>query len=111
MGSPHRIPQHIQILQRVQDIIRRHCARSPDLLNTNFPLEVHEQIDHRLLPVSAVTQQSQITERFLRTAEFPLALTQLVAKRNEQPAEAFTLVLRQREDARDVVTFRALLFL
>lgn len=95
----------------MQHIPRRHGAQGPQLLDVDFPAPVRQKIHNRLLPIRAVAQQAEIAERLLRTAELALSFRKLVAEGDQQPAEALALVLRQRENARDVVALCALLFL
>lgn len=105
-GMTHRIPQHIQILQRMQHIPRRHGRQTPQLLHATLallPRLVRQQIHDRLRPEGAIPQQPQIAERLLRAPELALPFAQLVAEGDEQLAEAHALVLGEGEDARDVV--------
>lgn len=97
----------------MQHIPRRHRAQASNLLNTAFPCPplLRQQIHHRLRPVSPIPQQSQIAERFLRTAQFALPLTQLIAKRDEQLPKSHPLILRQRENTSNVIPLRGLFLL
>ena len=95
----------------MQHIIRRHGAQGAQILHADFPFSLHQDLNQRILPIRPVPEESQVAQRFLRTAEFPLPLTQLVTERDQQLAEALALVLRQRQDARDVVPLRALFLL
>jgi len=40
--ATYRIPEHVQILQRVQHISRRHGRRSANLLDTDLAASLHE---------------------------------------------------------------------
>lgn len=62
-------------------------------------------------PVLAIAHQPEIAERFLGRAELALPLGELVGEFHEQVAEPLALVLRQREDAGNVVALGGFLFL
>ena len=107
------VPEHIEILQRVQHVARRHGGQGADLLDAGLGLAVvvQQHADDGLLPVGAVAQQAQVRQRLLGRAELALALRQLVAEGDEQAAVALALVLRQGQDARHVVALGGLLLL
>lgn len=81
-GGSYGIPQHVQILQGMQNIRCSHRTQRPNLLNRNLivPSLLHQNIHHRLCPISPIPQQSQITQRLLRAPQPPLALTQFITK-------------------------------
>lgn len=116
---PLAIPQHIQILQRVQHIIRRHGAEGADLLDRDLAFAVvlagrlfvlDEDVGDGLGPVGAVAEEAEVRERFLGRAELAFAFGELVGEGDEEFAEAFSLVLRQGQDAGYVVAFGRFLF-
>lgn len=91
----------------MQHIRRRHGREGPDLLHTDvfapLLLELHQQRHDGLEPEGAVAQQAEIGERFLGGAELAFALAELVAEGDEEAAVAFSLELREGQDAGDVV--------
>lgn len=95
----------------MQHIPRRHRAQRAQLLHVDLGPPVRQDLHHRLLPIRAITQQAQIAERLLRTAQLALPLRELVAEGDEQAAEALALILRQRQDTRHIIPLRALLLL
>ena len=107
----YRISQHVEVLQRVQHIVRRHRGQRAQLLDVDFGPPVGEDVDDRLLPVRPIPQQAQVAERFLGAAQPPFPLRELVAEGDEQLPEALALVLREGQDARDVVALGGLFFL
>lgn len=109
----YRVPQHVQVLQRVQDVVGRHGGQGADLVDVDIarPALVCQDVDDGLGPVGAVAQQAQVAQRFLGAAELPLPLAQLVAEGDEQLPVSVALELGQRQDARDVVALGRLLLL
>ena len=118
------VPQHIQVLQRVQHVRRRHGAQGAHLLDRNLPaggggfavlavvlFVFDEYVGDGFGPVGAVAEEAEVREGFLGGAELGLALGELVAKGDEELAEPFALVLRQGQDAGEVVALGRLLFL
>ena len=131
------VPQGLQHLQLLVDILFRHRGEGGQLgdrgrvlravegdvdggggwgVGSGWPAfggetgRVAEQLDERLAPVLAVAQHAQVRQRFLRRAEFAFPFGELVAERDEEAAESLALILRQREDARDVVAFGGFFF-
>ncbi len=116
---PLAIPQHVQILQGMQHIIRRHGAERADLLYgylaaafailaVLFVLDEH--VGDGFGPVGAVAEEAEVGERFLGRAELALAFGELVAEGYDEFAEAVALVLGEGEDAGYVVAFGGLFF-
>ena len=70
-----------------------------------------EDIGDGFGPVGAVAQEAEVGERFLGGSQFPLAFGEFVAEGDEEFAVALALVLRQREDASDVVALGGFLLL
>ena len=96
----------------MQHVVCRHRGQRTQLLDIDFRPAVREQdVDDRVLPVRAISQQTQVAERFLGAAEFALAFRKLVAEGDEQLAEALALILRQGQDTRDVVALGGFLLL
>jgi len=95
----------------VQHIIGRHGRQRAQLFDVDFGPPVRQDVDDGLLPVGAVAQQAQVAERLLGAAELALALGELVAESDEELAEALALILRQGQDAGDVVALGGLLLL
>ena len=94
------------------DVFLRHGShRGEFILAERFPMGFNKQLHQRLAPILSVTQQTQITERFLRRAESPLPLAELVAEGDKQAAEPAALVLREREDTGEVVPLGGVLLL
>jgi len=97
----------------MQHIRRRHRRHRANLLHTHltFPTIIHQHAHDGFLPVGSITQEPEIRERFLRGSELAFSLRELVAEGDEEPAVTFALVLREREDAGDVVALGRFLFL
>lgn len=87
------VPQHIQILQRMQHVVRRHRRLGTQILDICLGPSIHEKIDNDFLPIGTVTQQPQIGKRFLGRPELAFALGQQVGEVDEEFSEAFALVL------------------
>lgn len=130
------IPQQLQDIQLLMDILLRHGRQATNLRNTRrvlTPLNgngivMHhrqrrigragrrnllaaQQLHNHLPPILAIAQQAQIAQRLLRRPQLPLPPAELVAKSDQQAAQPLALILRQRQDARDVVPLAALLLL
>lgn len=97
----------------MQHIRRRHRRHRPNLLHAHLALApiIHQDAHHRFLPVRPVAQQSEVGEGFLGGPELAFPLRELVAEGDEELAVAFALVLREREDAGDVVALGGFFFL
>ena len=116
---PLAVPQHIQILQRVQHVIRRHGAEGADLLHGDLAAAfavfavlfvLDEDVGDGFGPVGAVAEEAEVREGFFGRAELGFAFGELVAECDEEFAEAFALVLREGEDAGYVVAFGGFFF-
>ena len=94
---------------RIHDIRLGDERRVRDLLDAHVVAALHEIADDDLRPVGAIAEQTQITERLLRAARLLLLPAQSIGKLDEQLPEPMTLMLRQREDTGNVVSFGALL--
>ena len=124
------VPQHVQVLQRVQHVRRRHGAQGAHFLDRNLPAATataaaagagfavlvvlfvfDEYVGDGFGPVGAVAEEAEVREGFFGGAELGLALGELVAEGDEEFAEARALVLGQDQDAGDVVALGGLLFL
>ena len=80
-----------------------------DIINAHIVCCLEQQFHDHLGPVCAVGEQSEITKWLLRAAELALLLAKLIRELDEQFAIAKALVLREREDASDIVVFRGFL--
>lgn len=89
----------------MQHIRRRHRRHRPDLLHAHLALAavIQQHAHDRFLPVGAVAQEAEVGEGFFGGAELAFPLRELVAEGDEELAVAFALVLREGEDAGDVV--------
>lgn len=123
---PLAVPQHVQILQRVQHVRRRHGAQGAHLLDRNLPAAAagfavlaavvvpfvfDEYVGDGFGPVGAVAEEAEVREGLFGRAELGFASGELVAECDEEFAEPLPLVLGQGQDAGDVVALGRLLFL
>lgn len=131
------IPEQLQHIQLLMNILLRHrrqaanlcdarrvrAARDRDWVVVHHPrqrgvpraggwdLVLGEQLDDDFPPVLPVAEEAKVGERFFGAAELALAFAQLVAESNEKSSQALSLVLWQRQNARDVVPLAAFLLL
>ena len=68
---------------RMHNVGRRDARLVGNLLDTDLLLGIQQHAHDDLGPVGSITQQPEITERFLRTAVFLLDLAQLVREFDE----------------------------
>ena len=69
-----------------------------------------EQVCDGFGPVGAVAEEAEVGEGFFGGAELGFAFGELIAECDEEFSETFPLVLRQGEDAGDVVAFGGFFF-
>ena len=69
-----------------------------------------QQVDDRLGPVGTIAQESKVGQRLFWAAKLSLFLAQFVRELDQELAIAVPLMLRKRQDTRDVVIIRRLLF-
>ncbi len=89
----------------MQHIRRGHSAQGTNLLNTDLGAATlgRKHVNHCLRPVGTIPEQTEIAERLLGAPEAAFALAELVAECDEKEAVTLALVLRESEDAGDVV--------
>ena len=75
-----------------------------------FFVMLDEEVGDGFGPVGTVAEEAEVGEGFLGGAELRFALGELVAEGDEEFPEPFPLVLRQGEDAGDVVAFGGFFF-
>ena len=105
-------PQHVDHLQCGSDVVGVHAGVVADGANAQPGHVVLVEVLHDgALPVAVVADATQIGERFLWGARLALHAGEEVAEIDQEAAEALSLVLRHRHDARDVVLLLAGLLL
>ena len=75
------------------------------------PLVLNDEADDGLSPVGAVAEEAEVGQGLFWGAELALALGELVGEGHEEVAVALALVLRQGEDAGNVVALGGFLLL
>ena len=97
--SPGRVAEHVQALEGVQDIDRRHGAGGADFLDADFGnpidfLALDEHVRDGLGPICAIAKQAKIGQGLFRAAEPAFTLGELVAESDQEITVASSLVLR-----------------
>lgn len=67
-----------------------------NVINAQLIGRIKEKFHNDLGPICPVPEESKITERLLRTPEFPFLLAEFVRELDEQFSVAMTLMLRKR---------------
>ena len=116
---PPAVPEHVEVLQRVQDVGGRHGAEGADVLHGDVPAAfavlavlfvLDDDVGDGFGPVGAVAEEAEVRERFFGRAELGFASGELVAEGYEELSEAFSLVLGEGEYAGYVVAFGRFFF-
>jgi hypothetical protein len=81
-----------------------------DFLYTDIFVAIKKKFNDNLRPICLIAEQTEIAKRLFRTAELQLSFRQLVGELYQEFPVAFTLVLREGEDTRQVVVFARLFF-
>lgn len=81
-----------------------------DIIHANLVLTLQYRLDDLLCPIRPIPQQTEITQRLLRTAQLVLMLAEGVGELDEEFAETVPLVLREGENAGHVVVFGGFFF-
>ncbi len=103
--------EHVERHAGVEDVCVGEGGLLCDLLDADVLFGLEQEVDDDLGPVGSIAEQAQIGERLLGTAELVLALGELVGEFDEKLAIASALVLRQGQDAGDVVVLGGFLLL
>ena len=91
---------------RIHDIRMSDRRFLRDVVNAQLAVRgIDQKFNYSLRPICTVTQQPQVTERFFWTAKFPLLLAQLIGELDQEFSISVTLMLRESQDAGDVVVF------
>ncbi len=116
---PPAVPEHVEVLQGVQDVGGGHGAEGANLLDGDLPAAfavlavlfvLDDHVGDGFGPVGAVAEEAEVREGLFGRAELGFAFGELVAEGYEELSEAFSLVLREGEDAGYVVAFGRFLF-
>ena len=107
---PLPVSDQVERLQRRDDVLGLDARLVRQLLDAQRAPKVAQDLEQHARPVRAVAQQAEVGQRLFGAAHLALALGELVAEGNEQPAIALALVRREGQDASDVVVVGRLFF-
>ena len=78
------------------------------LSESSVVARVQQKLDDLLRPIRAVSQETEVAQRFLRATELALDLAELVGEFDKELSVAMALVLGKCENAGNVVVVRRL---
>mmetsp|Transcript_13517 Transcript_13517/g.42520 ORF Transcript_13517/g.42520 Transcript_13517/m.42520 type:complete len:294 (-) Transcript_13517:608-1489(-) len=108
---PLPVLDQVERLEGRDDVVRGDGGHHRDLLDGEVAAVVAQRLQQDLRPVGAEGEQPEVRERLLGRADFGLADRDLVGAVDEELGVALALVLREDEDARDVVVLARRLLL
>ena len=98
--------EHSERRNSMEDVCVGEGGLLGNVVDRHVFCHTQQEFDNDLGPVGAVTEQAQVGERLLWTAELLLDLRQLVGELDEELPVSVPLVLGESEDTRDVVALR-----
>lgn len=82
-----------------------------NIVNAKLVGCIEEELHDNLGPICPVREETQVTERLLRTPKFSFLLAEFVRELDEEFAVAMALVLRKRQNAGNVIVLCGFLLL